>query len=95
MTYVYVKDSEGFVVKKKKTDILPDETLISEAEYNELSGENYYKETFCHGVKRRGAGRKPQNGIVLKFQMRVSEKEKEFLNYARSHNLNYDELMQG
>ena len=47
------------------------------------------------GGKRSGAGRKPSNGIVLCFQMRVSEKEKEFLNFARMHNLNYDELMQG
>lgn len=47
------------------------------------------------GGKREGAGRKPSTGVVLKFQMRVSEKEKEFINYARSHNLNYDELMQG
>ena len=31
---------------------------------------------------------------VLKFQVRVSAKEKEFLKYAREHNLNYDELME-
>lgn len=47
------------------------------------------------GGRRKGAGRKPQNGLVLKFQVRVSEKEKEFLKYARSHNINYDDLMQG
>ena len=46
------------------------------------------------GGKRKGAGRKPKNGVVLKFQVRVSEKEKEFLQYARSHNLNYDDFMQ-
>lgn len=47
------------------------------------------------GGKRENAGRKPKTGVVLEFRMRVSEKEKEFLNYARSHNINYDELMQG
>lgn len=47
------------------------------------------------GGKRAGAGRKPANGVVLSFQIRVSEKEKEFINYARLHNLNYDDLMQG
>jgi len=46
-------------------------------------------------VKRAGAGRKPANGVVLKFQIRVSEKEKNFLNYARAHHINYDDLMQG
>jgi len=35
-------------------------------------------------VKCAGAGRKPANGVVLKFQIRVSEKEKNFLNYARA-----------
>jgi len=95
MTYIYAKDNEGFVVKKKKSELLPDEQIITKEEYAELSGDNYYKETFAHGGKRAGAGRKPQNGVILKFQIRVSEKEKEFLHYARSHNLNYDTLMQG
>lgn len=95
MAYVYVKDDEGFVVKKKKAELLPNEQIITKDEYELLSGDKYYKETFGHGGKRAGAGRKPQNGVVLKFQIRVSEKEKEFLKYARSHNLNYDALMQG
>ncbi len=47
------------------------------------------------GGKRENSGRKPKDRAkVLKFQVRVSEKEKEFLKYAREHNLNYDELMQ-
>ncbi len=95
MTYVYVKDSEGFVIKKKKSELMPDEQIITESEYNELSGESYYREKFSHGGARAGAGRKPANGVILKFQVRVSEKEKEFLQYARAHNLDYDELMKG
>ena len=47
------------------------------------------------GGKRENAGRRTKTGTVLKICYRVSEKEKEFLNYARSHNINYDELMQG
>lgn len=47
------------------------------------------------GGKRSNAGRKPKTGVVLDFRIRVSEKEKQFIDYARSHNLNYDELMQG
>ena len=46
-------------------------------------------------IRRKGAGRKPKNGNVLEFRIRVTEKEKEFINYARSHKLDYDELMQG
>lgn len=94
MAYVYVKDKDGFVVKKKKADILPDEIIITKSEYEELSGDKYYQERFAHGGKRDGAGRKPKTGVVLQFQIRVSEKEKEFINWARNHNLNYDELMQ-
>ncbi len=47
------------------------------------------------GGKREGAGRKPKTGYVLEFRIRVSEKEKEFIDYARTHNINYDDLMQG
>ncbi|MFA7658841.1 MAG: hypothetical protein WCY19_05350 [Candidatus Gastranaerophilaceae bacterium] len=47
------------------------------------------------GGKRKNAGRKPKTGVVLDFRIRVSEKEKQFIEYARNHNLNYEELMQG
>ena len=43
MTYVYIKDEEGFVVKKKKSEVLPNEQIITKSEYEELSGEKYYK----------------------------------------------------
>jgi len=95
MKYVYIKDEEGFVVKKLKSEVQENETIISKEEFEKLSGDKYYQETFSHGGKREGAGRKPKTGVVLKFQVRLSEKEKEFINYARSHNLNYDDLMQG
>jgi hypothetical protein len=47
------------------------------------------------GGKRPNAGRKTQTGTVLKLCIKVSEKEKEFLKYARSHNVDYDKIMQG
>ncbi|HNW26081.1 MAG TPA: hypothetical protein PKI94_04745 [Candidatus Gastranaerophilaceae bacterium] len=47
------------------------------------------------GGKRPHAGRKPKTGVVLEFRIRVSEKEKQFIDYARSHNLNFDKLMKG
>ena len=35
MAYVYIKEEEGFVVKKKKSEVLPNETIITEEEYAE------------------------------------------------------------
>jgi len=93
--YIYVKDKEGYVTKKLKSDLQPDEIIITREEWETQSGEKYYKEKFGRGGKRTGAGRKPKNGVVLRFQIRVSEKEKEFINFARAHHLNYDNLMQG
>ena len=95
MSYIYAKDKDGFVVKKLKSELQPDEVIITKEEFENLSGDNYYKQKYGRGGKRPGAGRKPTNGVVLKFQIRVSEKEKEFIDYARVHKLNYDELMQG
>ena len=92
---IYVKDEEGYVKGIYPDEMKPEYTQITREEWEEESGEKYYKETYGRGGRREGAGRKPTNGVVLKFQVRVSEKEKEFLKYARSHNLNYDELMQG
>ena len=57
--------------------------------------ENSNKEILKWGGKRKGAGRKPINGVVLEFRINVSEQEKEFINYAREHHINYKELMQG
>jgi len=56
---------------------------------------NSDKEISKWGGKRSGAGRKPANGVVLEFRINVSQQEKEFINYAREHHINYKELMQG
>lgn len=79
------------------TNKITTEDLINKLplELAEQVRENVRKNVEKWGGKRKNAGRKPKTGVVLEFRMRVSEKEKEFLDYARSHNLNYDELMQG
>lgn len=92
---IYVKDNDGYVKGIYPEEMKPEYTVITREEWEEESGEKYYKETYGRGGKRKGAGRKPATGVVLKFQIRVSEKEKEFIQYARSHNLDYDNLMQG
>ncbi len=92
---IYVKDNNGYVKGIHPEEMKSEYTIITREEWEEESGEKYYKETYGRGGKRKGAGRKPSTGVVLKFQIRVSEKEKEFIQYARSHNLDYDNLMQG
>ena len=48
------------------------------------------------GGARPNSGRKTVvKGNVLNFTKRLTEKEAYFIDYARSHNLNYDDLMQG
>ena len=51
MTYIYVKDSEGFVVKKLASELQPDEILISKEEFEQLSGDTYYAKNMVVAVK--------------------------------------------
>lgn len=46
-----------------------------------------------HGGARKNAGRKQKFSMPLKFQIRVTKEEKDFINYAREHHLNYSSLM--
>ena len=43
MSYVYVKDSEGFVFKKKESDVSADEKIISEKEYLKNPNPDYVR----------------------------------------------------
>lgn len=45
------------------------------------------------GGARANSGRKTATGKVLKFTKRLSEDEVRFINYAREHHINYDDLM--
>ena len=59
-----------------------------------LSGLASYEKKFGHGGARKNAGRKPKFASPLKFQIRVTKEEKDFIAYAREHNVNYSALMQ-
>ena len=93
MDYVFVKDSEGFVTKKLESEVNADEKIISEKEYMKCSGLSYYEKKFTHGGARENAGRKTKFNLPLKFQVRVTQEEKDFLQYAREHNFNYSAAM--
>ena len=93
MDYVFVKDSEGYVFKKLESEINQDEKIISEKEYMKISGLSSYEKKFGHGGARENAGRKQKFALPLRFQIRVTKEEKDFINYAREHNLNYSALM--
>lgn len=47
------------------------------------------------GVRVHSGRKKAVEGQVLSFTKRLTEKEAQFINYARNHNINYDEIMQG
>ena len=94
MDYVFVKDSEGYVFNKLESEITSDEKVISEKEYMKISGLSSYEKKFGHGGARANAGRKQKFALPLKFQIRVTKEEKDFIKYAREHNLNYSALMQ-
>ena len=93
MSYVYVKDSEGFVFKKKESDVSADEKIISEKEYLKKSGIALYEKKFRHSGARENADRKTKFASPLKFQIRVTKEEKDFLTFARSNKLNFATLM--
>jgi len=70
--------------------------LLTPDEQAELYNEADKEAKKIRGGYREGAGRKKKNpDNVLQFQIRVSKKEKQFINYARNHNLDYDSLMEG
>ena len=91
--YVYLKDSEGYVFKKRETEVTSDEKIISEKEYMKTSGLAAYKKEFGHGGARENAGRKQKFSSPLKFQIRVTQEEKDFITYARKHHINYTAMM--
>ena len=93
MEYVYVKDSEGYVFKKLASEVTADEKIITEKEYMKKSGLAGYEKQFGHGGARENAGRKQKFGSPLKFQIRVTQEEKDFIAYAREHHFSYSAMM--
>ena len=94
MDYLFVKDSEGYVFKKLESEVSPDEKIISEKEYMKKSGLASYEKKIGHDGARENTERKQKFPPPLKLQIRVTQEEKDFLAYAREHNLNYSALMQ-
>lgn len=81
-------------MKNLKTNDELIKELLTPEEQAELQDEVNKEVVKYWGGARNGAGRKPkEESNVLKFQVRVSSKEKAFLKYAREHNIDYDELM--
>lgn len=93
--FVFVKDSEGYVAKKLRSEIASGEKIISEKEYMKRSGLSYCEKKFGRGGARENAGRKTKFSLPLKFQIRVTQEEKDFISYAREHNFNFAKAMQG
>ena len=93
MEYVFVKDSEGYVFKKLANEVSADAKIITEKEYMKKSGLAAYEKEFGHGGARENAGRKQKFKQPLKFQIRVTQEEKDFINYAREHHLSYSAMM--
>jgi len=76
----------------KLEDIMKE--LLTPEDINEIEAE--IKEKKARGGVRENSGRKGiVPGKILKFSKRLTDKEVQFINYARSHHINYDDLMQG
>lgn len=77
-------------------DILNDRTLFTEKQAEKIKSDIEKNAQKYWGGTREGAGRKAKpKGEVLQFTKRLTQQEVNFINYARSHHLNYDELMEG
>ncbi len=77
-------------------DILNDRTMFTEKQAEKIRANIEKKAKKIWGGSRENAGRKTKpKGEVLEFTKRVTAKEVQFIDYARAHNINYDDLMQG
>jgi hypothetical protein len=55
---VYVKDDEGYAMRKEAGKIAKNETIITEVEYKKIVGHDIMIKLTARGGKREGAGRK-------------------------------------
>jgi len=77
-------------------DILNDRTMFTEKQAEKIRANIEKKAKKIWGGSRTNSGRKTKpKGEVLSFTKRLSEKECRFIDYARTHNINVDDLMQG
>ena len=82
----------------KKNKIITNEDIINNLsqdrkdKINKIVENNISKWGGC----RENSGRKTiVKGKLLKFTKRVTEDEAKFIDYARLHNIDYNELMEG
>ena len=70
--------------------------LLTSEEIAEIENDVKKEVARIRGGKREGSGRKTViKGKILKFTKRLTDEEVKFIDYAREHHLNYNELMQG
>lgn len=94
MKYIYVKDSEGFTIKKKADEISPDDTVITKEEHEELSGIAYYKKTFMKGGKREGSGRKKEFSQKIRISVDLDKFELDLINQiAKEKNISKNKVV--
>ena len=83
-----------------KPKIITNDDLIKmlpqeEQEQIHAEAEKIILEYKGRGGKRKNSGRPRTTVKILKLTKRLTEDEARFIDYARAHKLNYDELMQG
>lgn len=94
MKYVYVKDNEGFTIKKRQNEVLPDDIIITKEEHEELSGIAHYKKTFQQGGKRAGSGRKKEFEHKIRINVDLDKSELDFINQlAKEKNMSKNKLV--
>ena len=77
-------------------DILNDRTLFTKEDVQEIEAEVANEVARIRGGKRENSGRKAiVSGKILKFTKRLTEDEAKFIDYARKHHIDYEQLMQG
>ena len=81
-------------MKNTLKDVMQD--ILNPDEIAEINKEVAEEVKKYRGGKRTGSGRKTIiKGKILQFTKRVTDKEAKFIDYAREHNINFDNLMQG
>ncbi len=79
----------------KTNDDLMKELLTPE-ECAEIKADVAAEIVRVRGGLRENSGRKAiVTGKILKFTKRLTEEEARFIDYAREHHINYDDLMEG
>ncbi len=85
---VYVKDDEGYAIRKKASEVLESETIITEEEYKKIVGHDIMLKLTGRGGKREGAGRKKVYKCRKKATFELEETDVISLKeYAKKHKI--------